>query len=94
MTTLIQNSPLGALLRAVKLIGGQTALARALDISQGQVWSWINRDKRASALYTVDIEELTQGAVTRYELRPDIFRIPPPPAQTRKARKRLATVAG
>jgi DNA-binding transcriptional regulator YdaS (Cro superfamily) len=97
MAALIKNPPLAALLRAVKLLNGQTALARALGISQGQVWSWINRDKRASALYAVDIEELTQGAVTRYELRPDVFRVPPPYAEvrTRKVRKRvLVPLAG
>jgi DNA-binding transcriptional regulator YdaS (Cro superfamily) len=67
---------LKALLRAVKILNGQSALARGLGISQGHVWSWINRDKRASASYAIDIEHLTQGEVTRYELRPDVFRKP------------------
>jgi DNA-binding transcriptional regulator YdaS (Cro superfamily) len=53
----------------------RAALAKRLATSPQYLWQiatgW--RDKRPSALFARKIEEATEGAVTRYELRPDVF---------------------
>lgn len=60
---------------AVRLAGGQTALAKALStpdgtIRQGHVWAWLNRDKKAPAEHCPAIENLTGVRVEH--LRPDL----------------------
>lgn len=64
-------SELAALREAVKVAGGQSALARAVNVRQGHVWSWLNRSKRVDARYAIPVEEKT--GVSRHKLRPDIF---------------------
>jgi DNA-binding transcriptional regulator YdaS (Cro superfamily) len=60
--------------RAVNIVGSQTALARKLSLSQGRVWQWLNDPSaKVPAERCIAIEQATEGAVTRYELRPDIF---------------------
>lgn len=64
--------------RAVAIVGGQTALARILStidrpVMQGHVWSWLHRTKLAPPEFCISIENATNGVVTRYDLRPDIF---------------------
>lgn len=53
----------------------RASLAKRLATSPQYLWQiatgW--RDKRPSALFARKIEEATAGAVTRYELRPDVF---------------------
>lgn len=61
---------------AVDLAGGQSALARALSktpgqVKQGHVWGWINRDKKAPEEVCPAIESLT--GVRCEALRPDLF---------------------
>lgn len=67
-----------AIAHAAAIAGGQSALAKELrhltpnnKISQGHVWSWINRSGRVPAEYCAAIEKLT--GVTKEQLRPDIF---------------------
>ena len=64
---------LEALQRAVKLAGGQSALARRIQVKQQTVHYWLSVGKKASADYARKIEEAVGGQVTRYELRPDVF---------------------
>lgn len=72
--------------KAVTIIGGQPELARLLteyhrkngdekcSIYQSHVWKWMNKTKRGlPAEHCRAIEEITGGAVTRYQLRPDVF---------------------
>jgi DNA-binding transcriptional regulator YdaS (Cro superfamily) len=61
--------------RAVRIVGGQTALARACGgaCKQQHVWNWINRDRKVPAEFVLAIERATKGRVTRYQLRPDIY---------------------
>jgi DNA-binding transcriptional regulator YdaS (Cro superfamily) len=62
-----------ALLTAITTVGGQRALARKLGVTQGQLWRWLNRDKKAPATRCIAIERATNGQITRYQLRPDVF---------------------
>lgn len=68
---------------AVEIVGGQVALARILGgrVRQGHVWQWLNRNW-APAEYCRAIESATEGKVTRYDLRPDVFG--PAPADQQK----------
>lgn len=62
-------SPLG---RALAVIGGASALARALGLPWAStVTNWAARGVPAERCLA--IEQVTSGAVTRYELRPDVF---------------------
>lgn len=70
------------LLRAVEIVGGQTALADVLGIKQQNVWSWLNRTKRCPPEYVLRVEAATGGAVTRYQLRPDVYGDAPSGAET------------
>lgn len=58
--------------RAVNLLGGQTAVGRLLGVSQQSVWKWCHL-WGVPARFVLRIESATNGAVTRYEMRPDVF---------------------
>ena len=49
------------------------AFAKRVGVSSGLVWQWLNGYTAVSALKAKAIEEATDGAVKRHELRPDIF---------------------
>lgn len=72
-----------ALQKAVDLVGGQQALAKAISVKQQNVWNWLNRNKNeVPAEYCRPIETATGGAVKASDLRPDIYG--PAPAKRRK----------
>lgn len=72
---------------AIKQVGGQGKLAAAIveyrksrgfdcNVRQQHVWKWLNHQSgnpQVPPEYCVAIEEIVNGAVTRYELRPDVF---------------------
>lgn len=60
-----------ALDRAIVVFGTQTALAEALGIKSPSISQW--RSRRVPAERCLDIERVTNGVVTRYDLRPDVF---------------------
>jgi DNA-binding transcriptional regulator YdaS (Cro superfamily) len=60
--------------RAVQKLGGQSATARALNVSQASVWYWLKNGK-VSAEYTPKLAQL--AGLGPHELRPDIFPAPP-----------------
>ena len=63
-----------ALKRAVKIAGGQKALASKLaGVSQQKISYWLNTAKKVQAEYVLAIEEIT--GVSRHELRPDLYPI-------------------
>lgn len=69
---------LNALTRAVDLAGGQSELARrlqaqGLQVKQQNIDYWIRFSKKAPGKFARGIETATDGQVTRYELRPDVF---------------------
>jgi DNA-binding transcriptional regulator YdaS (Cro superfamily) len=65
-------TPEKALNKAIAIVGGQSQLARLLNTSPQVVQNWCYR-KRVPASRCVFIEEALEGAVSRYELRPDVF---------------------
>ena len=60
--------------KAIEIVGGQSALARAIggSVKQAHVWYWLNAD-RVPPEHCAAIEAATAGKVTRHELRPDVF---------------------
>lgn len=67
--------------KAVRIAGGQSALARACGgrLRQQHIWNWLNRDGKVPAEYVLSIERATGGRVKRHQLRPDIY----PPREKR-----------
>lgn len=57
---------------AIEKAGGTKAVARALKISPQAVSKW---PKRLPAERVIDLERLAGGAVSRHQLRPDLYPI-------------------
>jgi len=62
-----------ALARAVEIVGGQSALAKAIGTKQQTVWWWLNRAGTVPGEYVLAIERATKSQVTRHDLRPDLY---------------------
>jgi DNA-binding transcriptional regulator YdaS (Cro superfamily) len=62
---------MNALKNAEKLIGSQSALARAVGVAPQVVNNWQRRGN-VPADYCPSIERVTKGAVTCEQLRPDV----------------------
>lgn len=68
-----------AIRKAVKLAGGQVALAKKVaeitgrPVVQSHVWNWMNRNERVAAEWVIPIETAVEGRVSRHDLRPDIY---------------------
>lgn len=58
--------------RAIRHYGSQAKLADALSCSQQQI-SYLLRASSVSAEMAKKLDEATGGAVSRHDLRPDIF---------------------
>lgn len=58
--------------RAIAYFGSQQALAATLGIRSPSISEWRVRNK-VPAERCLAIEQATNGAVTRYELRPEVF---------------------
>lgn len=72
-----------AILRAIDHFGSQAALARAVGVYTSFVSHWATNRRPVPAKWCRLIEQATDGAVTRYELREDIFG--PAPSTTEAA---------
>lgn len=62
---------------AAEAVGGQKQLAEAINVSQSLAWQWLNGRRPVAAHHCRAIETATGGAVTRHQLRPDVFGIAP-----------------
>lgn len=61
-----------ALERAIDLFGSKAELGRRLGVSASLINYWLTTDK-VPAEQAIEIERATNGAVTRGELRADVF---------------------
>jgi DNA-binding transcriptional regulator YdaS (Cro superfamily) len=66
------SKQIDALNRAIKLFPTQEAFAAALGVKSPSISEWRTR-KQVPVERCVAIEAITNGAITRAELRPDIF---------------------
>jgi DNA-binding transcriptional regulator YdaS (Cro superfamily) len=58
--------------KIIKLIGGQSALARECAVTQQTVFVWL-KTGRVPATRVLQLEKISNGTVSRHELRPDIY---------------------
>ena len=56
---------------AIDAVGSQSALAALLGVRQPTVSEWLRGERPVPIERCVDIERVTDGAVTRRDLRPD-----------------------
>jgi DNA-binding transcriptional regulator YdaS (Cro superfamily) len=64
--------------RAIRAVGSQAALAKAIGVKPQHVWNWLNRDRRIPAEAVLAIEAATKDKngrpkVLRHDLRPDLY---------------------
>lgn len=64
---------LAYLKKCIRIAGGQRALARKIGATQQHIYNWMTRDKNIPPKYVIPMEKAVNGAVTRQELRPDIY---------------------
>ncbi|HFQ4959227.1 TPA: helix-turn-helix domain-containing protein [Vibrio vulnificus] len=62
---------MSALQRSIDILGGQTALAKEIGVSQSHVWNWLNRENRAPAKYIRVISKATEGKISIEDLLRD-----------------------
>lgn len=77
-----------SLSKSIEIVGGQVKLAaeirnwhakngRQVKVAQAHVWNWLNSESpMPPAEHCRAIEDITCGAVTRFDLRPDVFGTP------------------
>lgn len=61
-----------AIKKAIEISGSQVALAKKLGCTYQAIQAWRAKGEVPPAR-AVQIEKATDGVVTRYELRPDLF---------------------
>lgn len=59
--------------RAIYHCGGRQRLAEAAGVSVQAISFWVSGERQISPLYANKIHDATKGAVSRHELRPDVF---------------------
>ncbi|WP_373565917.1 transcriptional regulator [Microbulbifer okhotskensis] len=64
---------LEALKRAVAIVGTKSGLAKSIGVKPPVITQWFKSKRPIPAGQCRPIEAATNGAVTRYELRPDIY---------------------
>jgi len=67
----------------------QASFAKELGVTQGLVWQWLNGRTKITPERAKQIEQVTQGAVTRHDILPDLFDAPTvkskPPRKNKQA---------
>ena len=73
----MQNNQVQAIQNAARILGNQAALARALGVTAPTIGQWLNpgvsTGRAVPPKQCVRIERLTDGKVTRIDLRPDDY---------------------
>jgi DNA-binding transcriptional regulator YdaS (Cro superfamily) len=59
--------------QAVAIKGSNAALAAAIGVHESAISLWKTERRTVPAQYCIAIETATEGRVTRYALRPDVF---------------------
>ena len=59
--------------KAIKIAGGAPTVARELGITRQAIYQW----GRVPVEHVIPLERATAGAVTRHQLRPDIYPLEP-----------------
>ena len=59
--------------KVIEAAGGQSKVASSLGIERQSVWRWVEKN-RIPAERCRELEQLTDGAVTAEQMRPDIFK--------------------
>jgi len=62
---------MSAIKKAIRAAGGLSLLAAKLDVTPQVVVNW--RKRGIPAERVLDIERATEGKVTRFQLRPDLY---------------------
>lgn len=75
--------------KAIRIAGGQSALARAIGKTQSTVHSWLARNGRVPAEQVFAVANAT--GMTVAELRPDLVQLDSPPARDSLGQPPLAT---
>lgn len=77
--------------RAIDAIGGKQAdLAIRLGVTPQAVNQWVQEKRPVPAQHCIAIETATAGAVTRHDLRPDVFGAPAANDDARKGKRKRA----
>ena len=64
---------IGALRRAVIIIGSQKKAADVVGVKQPTISWTLNSGERVPAEWCIPLEVATDGIVTRHQLRPDLY---------------------
>lgn len=58
---------------AIRLAGGQSAVAEACGVKQQHVWYWLRKAHRWPAEHVLTLCSLTGGEYSPRDIRPDVF---------------------
>lgn len=73
-----------AICKAADILGGNVGLAEVIDVHPSFISQMVTGRRKVPCGYCLAIENATRGAVTRYQLRPDVFG--EAPAASKKAK--------
>lgn len=67
------DEPQTPISKAVDAAGGRQALAGLLGVNPSLISQWLTGHRPVAAHHVIAIETAAAGAVTRHDLRPDVF---------------------
>lgn len=76
---MLRSMSIEALQKAIETVGGQPTLAQRLSeisgrkVVQQNISSWLHRSRRVPGEFVLAIEQATEGAVSKHDLRPDLY---------------------
>lgn len=66
--------------RVVAVFGSQAQLAKGLELGPMTVCQWFRPGRRVPSEHCLAISDLSDGAISPHELRPDLYPVPCDPA--------------
>jgi len=70
-----QPTGIEALKAAYEMLGSQQAVAEVVGVKQPSVHKMLTEGKKVPGEWCLPIERATEGKITRYQLRPDLYPI-------------------